>query len=336
MVAFLLVPGFSLMVRAQQGIRSGVGVSPYLGVPAVPIPSDNPMSDEKAELGQLLFFDPRLSRDGSVACATCHQPQLAFTDGRTVAVGVNRQAGARNTPTILNAAYNLNQFWDGRARTLEEQALKPIGNPLEMGFSVEEAVTRLNSIESYRKRFERVFASEVTAESLAKAISAFERTLVSGNAPFDQHNLGDIDALSEKAKLGIKIFRHRGRCSICHIGPTFTDNAFHNLGIGMDKPDPDQGRYQVTGIEKDIGAFKTPSLRNVADTAPYMHDGSLKTLEEVVDFYDEGGKENPHRDPRMFPRDLTDDEKEALVEFLRSLSGEYPQVENSVHGRSGE
>ena len=325
--AVLLGLVLSAWCLPQQGIRSGTGAVPFLGIPAVPVPPDNPITEEKVALGKLLFFDPRLSRDGTVACATCHQPDKAYTDARTRALGIGAQEGARNSPTVLNAAYNLRLFWDGRARTLEEQALAPIGNPAEMGFSVAGAVARLDGIEGYRGRFKAAFGAGVTAENLAKAIASFERTLVSGNAPWDRHNLGDPSALSEGAKRGIEIFQHRGRCAFCHIGPTFTDNAFHNLGMGMDKENPDLGRFEITGEEKHIGAFRTPSLRNVAETAPYMHDGSLETLEAVVDFYDKGGTKNPHLDPRIFPRELTDSEKQDLVEFLRSLSGEYPRVE---------
>lgn len=324
LVAVATTSALCALAWGQQGIRSGVGSSPLAGLPAVPEPPDNPTTPAKVELGRLLFFDPRLSVDGTVACATCHQPNRAFTDGRVVAIGVRQLAGTRNTPTLLNTAYNLSQFRDGRARTLEEQALAPIANELEMGSTMPDTVSRLNAIDGYRSRFQAVFGTAVTPENLARAIAAFERTLISGDAPWDRHNLGDIDALSEKAKLGIKIFRHRGRCSLCHIGPTFTDNAFHNLGIGTDTNPPDAGRYEVSREPKDIGAFRTPSLRDIAATAPYMHDGSLKTLEEVVDFYDTGGTANPNLDPRIQARNFTAAEKEALVEFLRALSGKYP------------
>ncbi len=311
----------------QQGILAGEGPSPALGVPPVPVPADNPMSSAKVELGRFLFFDGRLSRDGTVSCATCHKPELAFTDSRPVAVGVGGRKGVRNTPTVLNTAYNLSQFWDGRAPTLEAQALQPIANPLEMGFTLEEAVARLQGIAGYRRRFRVVFGTDVTAEGIGKAIAAFERTLVSGDSPWDRHNLGDVEALSPAAKRGIVVFRTKGRCVLCHVGPTFTDNDFHNLGAGVEQGNQDPGRFKITGEPARQRAFKTPSLRNVAETAPYMHDGSIETLAEVVDFYDKGGFDNPGKDPRMFPRNLTDEEKADLTAFLESLSGEYPRIQ---------
>ncbi|MFQ5747968.1 MAG: cytochrome-c peroxidase [Planctomycetota bacterium] len=326
--ALIFVPaGGPCFAACQQGILAGEGPSPALGVPPAPIPADNPMSPEKIELGRLLFFEGRLSRDGTVSCATCHKPELAYTDGRPAAVGIRGQKGLRNTPTLLNTAYNLSQFWDGRAPSLEAQALHPIANPLEMGFTLAEAVARLNGIAGYRQRFRKVFGTEATAEGIGKAVAAFERTLVSGDSPWDRHNLGDIEALSSEAKRGIVVFRTKGRCVLCHVGPTFTDNDFHNLGAGVEQGNRDPGRFKVTGEPSRQRAFKTPSLRNVAQTAPYMHDGSLKTLAEVVDFYDKGGFDNPGRDPRMFPRNLTDGEKKDLVAFLESLSGSYPRIE---------
>jgi len=247
-----------------------------------------------------------------------------------VAVGIKGQRGRRNTPSILNVGYNYSQFWDGRAPDIEAQALMPIANPLEMGFSVPEALRRLNGIRGYKQRFQKVFGTAATAKGLSQAVASFERTLLSGHAPWDEYSFGLTNPLSKSAQRGIELFNHKGRCSLCHMGPTFTDNIFHNLGVGMDKPHPDLGRFAVTHLPKDRGAFKTPSLRNVALTAPYMHDGSLKTLEKVVEFYDKGATPNPHLDARMFPRHFTDQERADLVAFLKSFTGEVPHIKPPV------
>lgn len=297
-----------------------------LGVPKPIVPSDNPITPEKVALGRKLYFDKRLSANDTVSCATCHDPQKGFADAGPVSTGINGQKGTRSAPTSLDAAnYDL-QFWDGRALTLEEQAKSPIINPVEMGMPSHDAVVeKLKGIQEYREDFQKVFGGEITIDNIVKAIASFERTLLSGNSPFDRYTYGgDKNALSDQAKKGLEIFNGKGRCITCHEFVSsyalFTDNKFHNLGVGMDKPNPDMGRYDVTKEDKDKGAFKTPTLRNIALTAPYMHDGSEPTLEAAVEFYDKGGNPNPYLSGEMRPLNLTKEEKQALVEFLKSLT----------------
>jgi cytochrome c peroxidase len=301
---------------------------PPLGLKPVPVPTDNPLSPEKIELGKQLYFDPRLSRDNTVSCATCHDPEKGWSNGEAFATGVRGQVGGRSAPTIVNAAYSDLQFWDGRAHRLEGQALGPIQNPIEMDLTLDEAVAKLNKIPGYRAAFQKVFGTDVTADGIAKAIASFERTCLSGDAPYDRFKAGDTAALSEAAQRGMKIFFGKGQCSSCHVGHSFSDFSFHNIGVGMEKETPDLGRYEVTKLLGDKGGFKTPTLREIARTAPYMHDGRFKTLEEVVDYYDKGGFDNPQIDEGIFPLKLTSNEKADLVKFLtEGLSSEsYPQV----------
>lgn len=292
----------------------------------VPIfwPKDNPYSSAKAELGWLLYFDNRLSVDGTVSCASCHDPKFAFTDGERFSKGIRGQLGGRSAPTVINRAYSLEQFWDGRAKTLEEQAKGPIANPIEMGFTHDACAKCIAGIPEYRRRFKEAFGTEdVTIDHIAKAIATFERTVLSGNSPYDRFKAGDEKALTESQKRGMEIFfSNNARCDSCHEGINFTNGKYANVGIGMDRPMPDLGRYEVTKREEDKGAFKTPTLREIAHTGPYMHDGSLKTLEEVVEHYNKGGVKNQwlHTDVRELK--LTDVQKKDLVEFLKALSGE--------------
>jgi cytochrome c peroxidase len=309
----------------------GQSSSPFpvpLGLKPVPVPADNPMTPEKVALGKQLYFDPRLSVDDTISCASCHDPKKGWSNGERFATGVRGQVGGRNAPTIINAAYSELQFWDGRARLLEGQALGPIQNPIEMDHKIEDCVAKLNKIPGYREQFRKVFGTEVTAENLAKAIAAFERTVLSGNAPYDRFKAGDAQALSEAAQRGMKIFFGKGHCAACHSGPNFSDHAFHNIGVGMDKPNPDLGRYEVTKQLGDRGAFKTPTLREIARHAPYMHDGSLATLEEVIEYYNKGGIPNPQLDEEIFPLNLTAAEKADLVTFLKEglSSPDYPDI----------
>lgn len=291
-------------------------------------PADNPFSIEKAELGKLLYFDPRLSRDNTVSCATCHDPKKGWSNGEAVATGIGGQKGGRSAPTIINAAYAPLQFWDGRAVGLEGQALGPVQNPIEMNLTLPEMEKKLNAIKGYRDQFKKVFGTpEVTAENVGKAIAAFERTLIFGNAPYDKFKSGDKTALSESAQRGQKLFFGKANCSACHSGPTFTDGAFHNIGLGMKSEKPDLGRFEHSKLEGDKGSFKTPGLREIKRTAPYMHDGSHKTLKEVVEYYNKGGEPNPQLDEEIFPLKLSAEEVDDLVRFLEEgLSGEYPDV----------
>jgi len=289
------------------------------------IPKDNPLTENKVKLGKLLFFDKRLSANNTIACASCHMPALAFTDGQPVSTGIYRQQGARSAPTAVNRVFSSAQFWDGRAVTLEDQSVGPFASPIEHGFTNhDELVAKVNSIVGYQQLFEKAFGPmSITVELIGKAIASFQRTLLSGNSAYDQFGFGGNEtALSSKAQNGFRVFVGKGQCLRCHFGFNFTDERFHNLGVDWDTGHIDVGRYGVTQTPKDLGAFKTPTLREIARTAPYMHDGRFGTLRQVVDFYDRGGIPNPHLDPAIKPLNLTDREKEDLVEFLLSLNGE--------------
>lgn len=320
------VPVTLAVVAAQDAVEEP---ETPLGLPPVFWPADNYYTPEKAELGRLLYFDKRLSADGTVSCATCHAPEHAFTDGAPVSTGIKGQKGGRSAPTVINRAYSTLQFWDGRARSLEEQAKGPIANPIEMTDKKTEkaahdtVVARLKQIPGYVERFSDVFGTEdFTIDHVAKAIATFERTVLSGNAPYDRYKAGDEDALTEAQIRGMNVFFKKAKCDSCHIGFNFSDGSYENVGIGMDKPEPDLGRYAITGDEEDKGAFKTPTLREIEHTAPYMHDGRFKTLEEVVEHYNKGGIKNPWLDQRIKPLNLSDQEKADLVAFLKALSGE--------------
>jgi cytochrome c peroxidase len=317
-----------ITAAAGAGAADGDSFKVPAGLKPLPVPSENPMTAAKVELGKQLYFDTRLSCDETVSCASCHDPKKGWSNGEAFATGVRNQLGGRSAPTIINAAYSDLQFWDGRAHRLEGQALGPIQNPIEMNHPIEECVTKLNKIAGYRDQFRKVFGTDVTADNVAKAIAAFERTVLSGNAPYDRFKAGDKTALSEAAQKGMKIFFGKGHCSACHVGPNFSDGAFHNIGVGFDKAKPDQGRHDVTKVEGDKGSFKTPTLREIARSGPYMHDGRFKTLEEVVDYYDKGCHANPQLDEEIFPLKLTAAEKADLVTFLKEglASPDYPDV----------
>ncbi len=302
---------------------------PPLGLPEIPWPKDNPYSAAKAELGWLLYFDTRLSSDDTISCATCHSPDMAFTDNSAVSTGINGQTGDRSAPTVINRAYSTLQFWDGRAASLEEQAIGPLANPVEMTNEKDpkvahaKVVEKLKRIKGYVRRFKRAFGDpEITIERVGQAIATFERLVLSGNSPYDRYKAGDHSALTEAQKRGLQLFEGKAGCVQCHSGPNLTNEQFVNIGIGMDKPNPDLGRYVVTKKEEDKGRFKVPTLREIANTFPYMHDGSLETLEEVVEYMNKGGIKNPQLDPRIKPLGLTAQEKKDLVEFLKALSGE--------------
>ncbi len=300
-----------------------------LGLPTVVHPSDNAPSDAKIALGKQLYFDARLSVDDKVSCASCHDPKKGWSNGEATASGVGGQRGGRSAPTVLNTTYQRFQFWDGRADTLEQQALGPIANPIEMNLPIDAAVKKLSAIEGYQKQFQAVFGSPVSAEGIGKAIAAFERTVLSGNAPYDKYKINkDESALSDSAKQGMKLFFGKANCSACHVGPNFTDNGFHNLGVGMKAEKPDLGRFEITKLEGDRGSFKTPSLRDIARSAPYMHDGSLATLEDVVEHYSKGGIANDYLDEEIFTLKLSGEDKAALVTFLNEglSSSTYPDV----------
>jgi cytochrome c peroxidase len=322
------------------------------------IPRDNPLTVEKIALGEGLYFDKRLSVDGAVSCATCHDPATAFADRNSLAVGVGGRVGTRNVPTTLNSMFNQSQFWDGRARSLEAQAMQPLLNPLEMGMPDREAVvTRLNAIPEYRQSFDAAFgAGAITFENVARAIASYERTLLSADSPFDRFMAGNPQAISQAQKRGWQLFRGKANCIACHTftpgSPFFTDYKFHNTGIttgdlnlevllnglrsnSLEQLDSERlnelahtekltelGRFLITKQKKDIGAFKTPTLRDIELTAPYMHNASEKTLLDVMKFYNEGSKKNRYLDEKIRPLNLSDEELSDLVEFMRALTSD--------------
>ena len=326
-----------------------------LGLPPLTIPDDNQQTAEKIALGRLLFNDKRFSAIGSVSCASCHQADKAFADGLPVAIGINGQAGTRNAPSVINAVFYQTQFLDGRAQSLEEQALGPFVNPIEHGLTSHQTIVDvIRQDADYLKQFNTVFnvpADAITIDHVVKAIASFDRTLVSGNSPFDRYYFGmDQMALSESAARGSRIFRRKGNCANCHEislnNALFTDNRFYNVGVGFKRLAPvlealiegknsdeltltdvqqsELGRFTVTKSLADLGKFKTPTLRNIALTAPYMHDGSIKTLEEVIEHYDKGGDKNRFIDAKIFPLHLTQQEKADLVAFMKALTSQQP------------
>ncbi len=320
---------------AAKPIGAVVEIKAPLGLPPVPVPADNPPTAETIALGRRLYYEKKLSIDDTVACASCHHPNTGFSDGKQFSDGVAGKKGDRNSPTVWNSAYNALQFWDGRAPSLEKQAEGPVGNPVEMAHTTAGAAAKIDKDPAYTPDFEKAFGpGTITYEKIAKAIATFERTVLTGNSPFDKYLYGgDKKALSPAAVRGLAVFRDpkKGNCVVCHTiedkYALFTDNKFHNLGVGVNAKGEltDLGRFKETKVETDRGAFKTPTLRNIAQTGPYMHDGSLKTLKDVIDFYVGGGNSNPHLDKEVKALDfLTKQERADLVTFLESLTGETP------------
>jgi cytochrome c peroxidase len=312
-------------------------------------PDENPLSAARVALGRRLFFDPILSRDGQVSCASCHQPEHGLASPDPVAIGTQGRRGRRNAPSLFNRGYGQTFFWDGRATTLEEQSLLPISNPDEMGDDLDLILARLAARADYAAQFAEAFddadpaaadstvpareprdagsavggEAAVTAQRLAYALAAFQRTLLLGDSAVDRFRSADVAALSLEARQGLWIFESRGRCWQCHSGENFSDESFHNTGVGFGLAERDLGRFVVTQQTEDRFKFKTPTLRGLVQTAPYMHDGSQATLEEVVEFYDRGGSPNdPERTPLLEPLRLSPEEKRHLVAFLRALSPE--------------
>jgi cytochrome c peroxidase len=317
----LIALGGPASVQAQRGFyENGL-------VPAIPVPADNPQTDIKIRLGRQLYFDTRLSADNTISCGSCHDPRTGWANPHPTDTGIGGQVGGRNSGTIIDAAYMRFQFWDGRESSLEGQALGPIHNPIEMGETLENVVVKLNSIPGYRRQFQEVFGTDVATDGIAKAIAAFERTIVSGPSAYDLYLMGDMMAMNPAAMRGMHLFNGKGHCTPCHSGPLFSDQSFHNLGVGMDRENPDLGRYNHTNDPADKGRFKTPGLRNVALTPPYLHDGSATTLGDVIDVYNQGGIPNPYLDPLVFPLNLNEREKEDLVAFMEALTGTVPKVD---------
>lgn len=359
---------FALGLLGSAGVfaAAATGSSPPLGLPPVPVPAENPQTPEKVALGKKLFEDKRFSSTGDVACANCHDPKKAFTDSPlAVSEGIKKLTGTRNAPTVVNAAYMATQFWDGRSPDLEDQALHPFTNPVEMGLPSHEPILKIvRSDPSYRDAFQKVFGKkgkDVTMTEVTRAIAAFERTAVSGDSPFDRYYFkGDKNALTPAQVRGFDLFVNKGRCVSCHLveqtQALFTDSRFHNVGVGInaiqkdvpalageflkakatlsevdvkvltDKRTSELGRFAVSRGFDDLGSFKTPTLRNVAVTAPFMHDGSIKTLREVVVHYNNGGVTNKGDAVNDFlsggirPLDLTEAEVDDLTAFLEALT----------------
>jgi len=325
--SLLASAGLLLLITRGGWLLAGEGFLFNGSLPAVTVPVDNLQTDAKIKLGRQLYFDKRLSADNTVSCATCHVPETGWANHAATDTGIKGQVGGRNSGSIINAAYMKVQFWDGRAATLEEQAVGPIQNPIEMGETLENVVKKLNAIPGYKAQFQQIFGTDATADAIGKAIAAFERTVVSGPSAYDRYRQGDPEAMTPAAVRGMDIFNGKGHCTPCHSGPAFSDGGYHNLGVGFEKGKyKDEGRYAVTKSRKDMGAFKTPGLRNTAQTYPYLHDGSEKTLEAVIELYNRGGVPNPHLDPLMLPLNLTKTEKTDLVAFLNSLNGPVPEI----------
>ena len=295
-------------------------------LPPIPVPADNPQTDAKVRLGAQLYFDTRLSADNTISCATCHDPRTGWANPHPTDTGIRGQVGGRNSGTVINSAYMRFQFWDGREASLEGQAVGPIHNPIEMGETHENVVRKLNAIPGYREQFQAVFGGDATIDGIGKAIAAFERSIVSGPAPYDRYLMGDRSAMSPAALRGLRLFNGKAHCTPCHSGPLFSNQGFHNIGVGMDKAKPDLGRFDHTQDPADKGKFKVPTLRNIAETPPYLHDGSEATLLDVIEYYNRGGTANPGLDPLMLPLHLTAREKADLVTFLEALTGPVPQV----------
>jgi cytochrome c peroxidase len=301
------------LIDSLQQLPVGLGTLRRLEIPA-----DNPQTSQKVELGRKLFFNKDLSGTHSMSCASCHDPAKGFSDGQALAIGFQGKQLRRHTPTVLNTAYNSSQLWDGRALTLEQQAAGPITSTAEMNLPDEaELVRRLNADPRSRQEFHVVFGEGPSLKTAAKAIAAYERTIVTANSRFDRYAAGDKSALSLHEKNGLVLFIAKARCSRCHNGSNFTDNQFQNTGVG----DRDEGRFSVNQKESDRGAFKTPGLYDVASHPPYMHDGSLATLEAVIDYYDRGGNQKKGKSPFVLKIGLTKEEKQDLLAFLKTLNG---------------
>ena len=338
---FVMMVACALLLHSQDQksspvlpVGKPVAIKAPLGLPPVPIPADNPPTAETIALGRRLYYDPILSVDNTVSCATCHSPQAGFADPKPVSEGVGKKTGTRNSPPVMNAAYFTVQFWDGRAPSLEKQAEGPVQNPVEMANTLSTVEQRLNADPSYKEQFAKAWGPKpITYEMVEKSIASFERTVIVGNSPFDRWKYGhDEKAVDASVKRGFIVFTStkKGNCAVCHLVgdkyALFTDNKFHDIGIGVDLGKiTDPGLFAVTHNEADRGKFKTPSLRNIAQTAPYMSDGSLKDLKQVIDFYIGAGNSNANLDKEIHVLDfLTGQERSDLQAFLNSLTGEIP------------
>lgn len=285
----------------------------------MPVPADNPMTPEKVALGRQLFFDERLSGDGSRSCYSCHVCEKGLTDGLAKAVGAFGKQLPRSSPTLWNIGYHKEFYWDGRSPSLEKQAMAA-WTGANMGAKADEIAVKINALQGYRAQFQKVFGGDATPDNIVKAIAAFERTIISGNTAWDRFKTGEQSALNESATRGWNIFQAI-KCTNCHDGVLLTDQQYHNVGIGMDLKEPDPGRFKVTNKPEDTGAFKTPTLRDIAKSAPYFHDGSAVSLEDAIDVMLGGGKPNPHLDKKNLEKhDILPDQRADLLNFLRALN----------------
>lgn len=334
--AILLLPAIALAQGNATAPITGVNVH-SLGperignLPSLSVPPDNVQTAAKIQLGKKLYFDVRLSADGTISCATCHNPTMGWSDAGPTSSGIRGQLGGRRAPPVVNAAYSPLQFWDGRVPSLEEQAKWPIQNPIEMGNTHEVMIQSLSKLTGYVDEFKQVFGTtSITVDQVAQAIAAYERTIVTTDSPFDRYVRGDRSSLTKLEEQGLEIFNGKGHCTACHWGGYFSDGRFHNLGVkATGSAKPDDGRYAVTKNTSDKGAFKTPTVRDAAVRAPYMHNGSEKTLEDVVELYNRGGGDDvSNLDPLMVPLGLSKQEKSALVAFMKraAVSSNYPVV----------
>ena len=291
---------------------------------APPSPAGNQPSAARIGLGKMLFLDPRLSRDGNMACASCHNPALGWSDGLPTARGFKSQVLGRATPTVVNTGYNKLQMWDGRKATLEDQAMGPMSADVEMNADITAVFKWLNANAGYRDAFRKAYPDEpIDEKTFSKAIAAYERTIISNNSPFDRWLRGDTGAMTVQQVRGFRLFQDekKGNCAVCHSAPNFTDDGFHNVGLASyGGKQPDMGRFAIRPVAAARGAFKTPTLRDVELTAPYFHDGSAKTLMDVIEHYARGGDVKTDLAANMKPLELTRQEKEDLVAFLRALT----------------
>ena len=294
----------------------------------MPYPRGNKPTKARIKLGKMLFFDPRLSGDGNMSCATCHNPVMGWSDGLPTAKGFKSKVLGRASPTIINAGYNRIQMWDGRKKSLEDQAMGPMEATVEMNMDTARLFKWLNKNDTYRRAFRRAYPGKpINADTVSKAIASYERTVVSRNSRFDRWIRGNRKAMTRQEIRGFKLFVGRAKCADCHSAPNFTDDGFHNVGLkSFGQSDPDMGRYAQRPLKLMKGAFKTPTLRDITRTAPYFHDGSAKTLEEVVDHYSRGGDVKDNLSPSMKKLDLCVSEKEDLVAFLKTLTSPYKAV----------
>jgi len=308
--------------RPDLAVRATTPTSSFAAfVSEIPAPADNPMTQAKVELGFRLWFEPRLSANNRMTCGTCHHHRKGFSDSLVTSPGVTGDRGTRNTPTIYGTAHQNAWFWDGRAKSLEEQALGPITNPIEMASRMEDVIAKLSAMPYYRHKFQEAFGTAPNADGIAKALASFERALKTAPSPYDRYLAGEKTALSEQQLRGMALFNSRkASCSGCHNGKIHSNGMFLKIGVNAVGPSADPGRFAVTGREQDRGAFKVPTLINIAQSAPYMHDGSLPTLEAVVDYYDRGGDPAPSKHPLIRPLGLTPQEKADLVAFLHAFT----------------